>query len=92
MALDTAELQRKLDQQQEEIKALQVAAAKSKQELEAHLKEETYKAKLLKYQKLYKEAFGANVPPPPLPNLTNLLTHLKVTNQMKYRSLPMSKK
>ena len=67
MATDTAELQRKLDQQQEEIKALQEAAAKSKQEFEARLKEETYKAKLLKYQKLYNEAFGTNAPPPPLP-------------------------
>ena len=68
MALDTAELQCKLDQQQAEIKAFQDAAEKSKAEFEAHLKEETYEAKLLKYQKLYKEAFGANAPPPLLPN------------------------
>ena len=60
MALDTAELQCKLDQQQAEIKALQDAAEKTKEEFQARLKEETYEAKLLKYQKLYKEAFGAN--------------------------------
>ena len=33
-----------------------------------HLKEETYEANLLKYKKLYKEAFGANASLPPLPN------------------------
>ena len=68
MALDTAELQCKLDQQQTEIKALQDAVEKSKAEFEACLKEETNEAKLLKYQKLDKEAFGTNAPLPPLPN------------------------
>ena len=47
MALDTVELQCKLDQQQTEIKALQDAAEKSKAEFKACLKEETYEEKLL---------------------------------------------
>ena len=89
MVSDTAELQCKLDQQQAEIKALQDAAEKTKEEFEAHLKEETYKAKLLKYQKLYKEAFGANAPSPPLPNFNhpskkdNLEEHQESTYEQK---------
>ena len=88
--VDTAELQWKPNEQQAEIKVLQEAADKSKQEYKAWLKEE---AKLLKYQNLYKEAFSPNAHHLPyLHSPHHLLILLQILPRMKNRSLPMRKK
>ena len=56
------ELQDRLEEQREEIELLKEAADRQKIEFEERLKEESYDAKVEKYNKLYKEAFGTDPP------------------------------
>ena len=53
------ELQRRLDEQKKEIDILKEQAECQKKEWELKLAEESYDAKVEKYKKLYKEAFGS---------------------------------
>ena len=72
MAVDPTELKAQLDVATAEIQALKESAQKQKAEWEQKLKEESYEAKLLKYQQLYKEPFRTL--PTGLPNFSPLPT------------------
>ena len=79
--ITTQELQNKLDVASAEIQALKEAAEKQKVEWEKRLQEESYEQKVIKYQQLYKEAFGTLPPgllnfnptlaPAPVPHVDN---------------------
>ena len=65
MSDPTEELQLRLDEQAETIAQLQEAAERQKREWEQKLAEESYDAKVQKFNRLYKEAFGTDPPAQP---------------------------
>ena len=65
MSDPTEELQRRLDEQAETIAQLQEAAERQKREWDQKLAEESYDAKVQKFNRLYKEAFGTDPPAQP---------------------------
>ena len=76
MTTNAEELQCHLDEQKKEIDILKEQAEHQKKEWELKLSEEIYDAKVEKYRKLYKEAFGSDqlalpsfTPTPPVPDI-----------------------